>query len=311
VLGFSIQAILLPQIDSLFTFSLLFAAVIAFGAWIGTSGPRIAYAGSQIVLAYDLVNLNRFTIATSLVPARDVVLGIVLGIAAMWLIFDHLWATPSTDVTRKLFLSCIREIAAFAASEGETPAATRAQYLLAECDRITAKLDRVRNLVDVSVFEANPKPQEEIYLTRYIKAVMPELRAFLLVDSGLLHHRLVITAEPLSELVIEVRERCHATLLETARVIEQNAPVEESTLAIDLHRLGPAVARAMQQAVTEGRQDRLVEMRLCASLLALANHLHASALSIGAAGLSSNDAMCPPSLGMAMPISGLLDGRQK
>ena len=52
------------------------------GRQLATSGPRIAFVGFQIVLSYGLVNLNKFTINTSLVPSRDAVLGIV----AMWLV---------------------------------------------------------------------------------------------------------------------------------------------------------------------------------------------------------------------------------
>ncbi len=89
ILGSGAQTLILPQIDSLAEFTLLFAFVIAIGAWAATSSPRLAYLGFQIVLAYDLTNLNRFTLNTSLAPARDAILGIVLGITAMWLFYDH------------------------------------------------------------------------------------------------------------------------------------------------------------------------------------------------------------------------------
>ncbi len=69
---------------------------------MATSGPRIAFAGFQIVLAYNLVNLNRFTINTSLVPSRDALLGILLGVVAMWLVFDHLWAENSSAICSQL-----------------------------------------------------------------------------------------------------------------------------------------------------------------------------------------------------------------
>ena len=72
---------ILPLLDTIAQYALLFASIVWIGSWVATSGPRIAFSGFQIVLAYNLVNLNRFTLNTSLVPARDVVLGIVLGIA--------------------------------------------------------------------------------------------------------------------------------------------------------------------------------------------------------------------------------------
>src|SRR6185437_13680696 len=79
VLGLGAEVLILPRIDTLLQFAMLFAFVTSIGAWVATSGPRIAYCGFQIVLAYDLVNLNRFTINTTLIPARDAILGIALG----------------------------------------------------------------------------------------------------------------------------------------------------------------------------------------------------------------------------------------
>jgi multidrug resistance protein MdtO len=111
ILGFGAQTLILPQIDSLAEFTLLFAFVIAIGAWAATSGPRLAYLGFQIVLAYDLTNLNRFTLNTSLVPARDAILGIILGVIAMWLFFDHLWSRSTTETMRAILLTTIRDVA--------------------------------------------------------------------------------------------------------------------------------------------------------------------------------------------------------
>ena len=102
VIGLGTEALILPQVDSLMQYAILFASVVALGSWVATSGPRIAYAGFQIVLAYNLVNLNRFTINTSLVPSRDAILGIILGVVTMWLVFDHLWAENSSVICPEL-----------------------------------------------------------------------------------------------------------------------------------------------------------------------------------------------------------------
>jgi multidrug resistance protein MdtO len=60
-----------------------------------TSSARISYVGVQIAVAFYRVNLNEFKMQTSLEVARDRVVGILLGLFAMWLVFDRLWGVPA------------------------------------------------------------------------------------------------------------------------------------------------------------------------------------------------------------------------
>jgi len=64
VIGLGTEVFILPQLNTIAEYALLFASVVWIGSWVATSGPRIAFSGFQIVLAYSLVNLNRFTINT-------------------------------------------------------------------------------------------------------------------------------------------------------------------------------------------------------------------------------------------------------
>ncbi len=147
VIGLGTEVFILPQLNTIAEFALLFASVVWIGSWIATSGPRIAFLGFQIVLSYNLVNLNKFTINTSLVPARDAVLGIVLGVVAMWLVFDHLWAQTSSASVRSLLLGTLRSVANFkAVSAGSSREAN--QRLTAESLKINRDLDKLRDLAD-------------------------------------------------------------------------------------------------------------------------------------------------------------------
>ena len=154
-----LESLILPQVNSLFAFALVFASVITIGTWVGSSDPRIAYCGFQIILAYDLVNLNRFGISTSLVPARDVVLGIALGIAAMWLLFDHLWATSATNTVQSFFLSSLQRIGGL--DERSVPGTPNLNFqeFLTESRAINRDFDRLCALLDLSVFELFPRTE--------------------------------------------------------------------------------------------------------------------------------------------------------
>ena len=103
VFGMGAQVFLLPYFDSIVGFGVLFAVVTAISAWIATATPRISFLGLQIALAFNLVNLQDFTIQTSLAIARDRLVGVLLGLISMWLIFDRLWVRNALNEMQSVF----------------------------------------------------------------------------------------------------------------------------------------------------------------------------------------------------------------
>src|SRR5262249_42319409 len=93
VFGMGIQVLVLPRFDSILGFTLVFMAVSTVAAWFMTCSPRLSYLGLQIALAFDLIHLQSFRLEPSLAIARDRVFGVLLGLGAMWLVFDHLWSS--------------------------------------------------------------------------------------------------------------------------------------------------------------------------------------------------------------------------
>jgi len=275
VLGLGAEITILPQIDTLLEFTLLFAFVSSIGAWVAMSGPRIAYSGFQIVLAYDLVNLNKFTINTSLVPARDAILGVILGIFAMWLVFDHLWAKSSTTDMRSLLLSTLREAARLDHPE-DASSVVRTHRLSAESTRISRNFDKLRSLSDLYAFESFPKTREEIFLNGFVSALLPQLRAFVLVKTGLIQHRLLVGPEEENGLIREVLRRSSAILLSLAHSVERYSlePIN-AFLVDDDEELYSLVKAELVQKQAIGQRESITEMRLCRSLLDLALHVRA------------------------------------
>jgi multidrug resistance protein MdtO len=271
VIGWGTEVLILPQLNTIAGYVLLFASVVWLGAWVATSGPRIAFIGLQIVLSYSLVNLNRFTINTSLVPARDAVLGVVLGVVAMWLVFDHLWAQTSSASVRSLLLATLRNVANFkAVPAGSSQEAN--QRLTAESSKINRDFDRLRDLSDLYAFESFPKKPRESLVNRSIRTLLPELRAFLLVKTGLLQHGNLAAAEVEDALIHEVEERASSVLQRLANAIEAEKP--ELLSSSDEH----AELRAKVIVEEEKSRDRSdlqkhTEMRLCAALLDVASDL--------------------------------------
>jgi multidrug resistance protein MdtO len=271
VIGLGTEVFILPQIDTLAQYTFLFASVVWIGSWVATSGPRIAFSGFQIVLAYNLVNFNKFTINTSLVPARDSVLGIVLGVVAMWLVFDHLWAQTSSQSVRSLLLGTLRKLADFKAASAAISQGAN-QRLAAESSKINQDIDKLRDLADMYAFEAFPKKPGESLVNRNIRTLLPELRAFLLVKTGLLQQG-NLTGAPAGDTLIEEVEKCASSVLQgLANAIEREA-LEHLSWCNVHDELRARVQIEEEKSRGENDREKHIEARLCASLLEMASHL--------------------------------------
>jgi multidrug resistance protein MdtO len=272
VIGLGAEVFILPQLDTLAEYALLYAAVVWMGAWVATSGPRIAFSGFQIVLAYSLVNLNKFTINTSLVPARDAVLGIALGVVAMWLVFDHLWAQTSSASVRGLLLGTLRSVANFKAFSAESFREAN-QRLIAESSKIGRDIDKLRDLGDLYAFEPFPKTRRESLVNRSIGTLLPELRTFLLLKTGLLQHRSLAATQVEEVLVHEVEEGASSVLHGVANAIEAESLEPLSSQNVRTEELRANVSIEEAKSRDEKNLPKHTEMRLSASLLDVASDL--------------------------------------
>jgi multidrug resistance protein MdtO len=142
------QIFILPYVDSIGGFLLLFVLVTALSAWFLTSSPRLSYFGVQVALGFYLVDLEEFKIRTSLGVARDRVVGILLGLFMMWLIFDRLSGSPASVEMKRAFTSTLRLMAQFAREPLSTDRKIAIGRGLALRETINSSLDHARALAD-------------------------------------------------------------------------------------------------------------------------------------------------------------------
>jgi multidrug resistance protein MdtO len=95
LMGLASVLFLVPQMDSIVGLSLLIAAGTACCAWVGAGSVRSSYAGFQMALAFFIMLLPGFETSIDLTAIRDRFVGILVGITAMWIFFDHLWHASS------------------------------------------------------------------------------------------------------------------------------------------------------------------------------------------------------------------------
>ena len=88
LLGLITIILLMPNMDSLAPLLVVTAAVTGLAGWIIAGSARIAYVGIQMGLAFSLCVLNDLGPTTDLVPARDRVMGVLLGILVSLFVFS-------------------------------------------------------------------------------------------------------------------------------------------------------------------------------------------------------------------------------
>jgi len=245
VIGMGSQVFVLPYLESISGFTLLFVAVTFVAAWFATSGPRVSYFGIQLALAFYLINLQEFKIQTSLTVARDRVVGILLGLLMMWLVFDQLWSSPTGAEMRKAFISLFRLLAQLVTQpvSDKHGVAIERSYSLRET--INSGFNQVRALADAVWFEFGPSRRQDLALRSRILGWQPQLRVLFVSCIALLKYRLQLPGFELPEpvrLAEQEFEGCLAhTLDDMADRLEGKAPPEPQDLEVAFTRLKDCV----------------------------------------------------------------------
>jgi len=182
LLGMGSQIFILPYIDSIAGFVVLFVAVTALSSWFMTSSPRLSYFGIQVALAFYFVNLSEFKMQTSIAVARDRVVGILLGLFMMWLVFDQLWGAPAAVEMRRKFISNIRLLARFAREPLAEDHKTAIAQGIALGETISTSLDEVRALADGVLFEFGPSRDQDLALRDRIRRWQPHVRMLFILQ---------------------------------------------------------------------------------------------------------------------------------
>jgi len=248
VIGIGSQVFILPNIDSIGGFTVLFIAVAVLSAWIATSSPRLSYLGAQIVAAFCLINLQEFKFQTSLAVARDRVVGILLGLFMMWLVFDFLWSAPAGVAMKRAFVSGLRLLAQLAREpmSQDIRVASERSYALRET--IHTQFDTVRSLADGVLFEFGPSRQQDLALRNRIRQWQPQLRALFLMRIASLKYRLQLPGFELPESV-RIWQRQYDD--HSADILSDMADHIEG-MALEIRPIPPGFAASALPHLTDG-----------------------------------------------------------
>jgi len=229
-----------------------------------TASPRLSYLGLQVALAFYLINLSDLAIQTSLYPARDRVIGILLGLCVMWLVFDRLWAAPATVTMKSAYISGLRMLAQFTRepiSENLRAAVVRSNAL---AETISASFDQVRSLADAVLFEFGPSRRRDLTLRQYIRRWQPHVRSLFLMRIASFRYRLRLPAFELPEAVQAAQqaydERSALFLEVLADRLEGKLPPETELPATGLDALEQVTKSSHAEGAQQARLETFIDL---------------------------------------------------
>jgi multidrug resistance protein MdtO len=279
VLGMGSQIFILPHIDSIGGFVLLFVAVTALGAWFMTSSPRLSYFGIQAALAFYLINLSEFRMQTSLEVARDRVVGILLGLFAMWLIFDQLWGMPAARELKETFISNLRLLAQFAREPVSMDLKTATARRFALGETINTNLDKVRALADGVLLEFGRSRKQDLAMRSLIRRTQPQMRVLFIMQIAEWKYRAQLPGFELPEAIAvqqrEFDDRLAESLDAMADRVEGRSRGAQETLQDARARLERTIQAYRPKGTSEGRYDALLLLgrKIESSILSLTNEI--------------------------------------
>jgi multidrug resistance protein MdtO len=203
IFGMGSQVFVLPYLDSIGGFTMLFAVVTAISAWIAVASARLSYLGIQLALAFYLVNLQEFTIQTSLSIARDRVFGVLLGLVSMGLFFDLLWVRNAVTEMQTVFahnLELFAELAQQLLEQDHIKAIKRIRQLR---DQINIGFQAETAQSDAVLLDFSPSRQEKLRIRKNLRRWQPAIQTLLQVQvtavQYLVRNPLTDLPEPIAE----------------------------------------------------------------------------------------------------------------
>lgn len=243
VFGMGAQIFVLPHLDSIAGFAVLFAGVTAISAWIVTATPRLSYFGMQLAFAFYLIHLQEFGPQISLSIARDRVVGVLLGLTCMWLIFDRLWAKNALEEMQDVFchnLERLAELFEQSRNADRDAAVKRAMQLR---DQINHGFTAVKAQSDAVLFEFGPSRERKLKIRGDFNRWQPTLGILLQVQMTYLQYLEALRTTLLPPKIAEAQGAFEEDMAGLVRAMFDDVAGSDSSGAPDVQQSAEALRR--------------------------------------------------------------------
>jgi multidrug resistance protein MdtO len=225
--GFGAQIFILPSIDSIFGYSLLFAVITAAAAWLATSSSRLSYAGVMFAFAFYLIQSRAFAIQTNLVIPRDLILGVLLGITVMWIVYERIFPRSAADEMVRNFVVYVRLLADLSSSNQVAGDPASILNVRRQRDEIYRRFGEVTAQADAVPFETGPRRAGDMAARDRIRRWQAFLRSFYLLEVPLLQFRVFVgvgaKSDSFTAFENDFRFECSRIFIEIAESLEKQS----------------------------------------------------------------------------------------
>ena len=196
LLGIGSQVFVLPLLDSITGFAVLFVTVTGIAAWFLTSSPRLSYFGAQLGLAFYLIQLRGPSPQTNLALARDNLMGILLGLFMMWFVFEKLGSKSAAQLMRDLLIKNLHLMADLAKPwRGQPADLVRLRTVRAT---ISQNFGSFHAQADAVLFETGHSRPRSLMERAHLLGWEPHLVSLFLLEVAWVHARLQVSTKELS-----------------------------------------------------------------------------------------------------------------
>jgi uncharacterized membrane protein YccC len=152
-LGLFALMYVLPNVDDVGGFLIVFGTGTAAAAWVNAGTPRIAYGGYQVGLAFWKATLQGFGTAVSAEVLRDRLVGVAFGLIVYGIVEHFLWPERARDALRARLAQALRLLADLARGGTQDGRDLTATDVDAWRRRISQAVAEVQELIESSKFE--------------------------------------------------------------------------------------------------------------------------------------------------------------
>ena len=230
IFGMGAQIFVLPSLDSIAGFTPLFIIVTAIAAWFSTASSRLSYLGVQLALAFYVINLQEFTIQTSLAIARDRVFGVLLALVSMAIFFDLLWTRNALNEMQLVFAHNLEMFAELTEQLLEKDQVKATRRILQLRDQMNDGFQAVTAQSDAVLLDFSPSRPEKLKIRKEIRRLQPAIRTLLQVQVTAVEY---LAQNPLTNLPEPIAQACKRFEWDVARTMRALAnevtgkPVDE------------------------------------------------------------------------------------
>ncbi len=261
VFGMGAQVFVLPHLDGITGFTVLFAVVTAISAWISTATPKLSYLGVQLALAFYLINLQEFAIQSSLAIARDRVVGVLLGLLCMWLVFDRLWVRDALQEMEYGFSRNLRMLAEFIEQSRKEDHQEAAKRTLQLRDQINDGFNAVKAQADAVVFEFGPSRQRKLKIRDDFRRWQPTIGALLQVQATFLQYLFEKRLPELPPTIAQAQADFEKDMATIVRAMSDEVTGKAASAAPDIQQSAARLRQEIEQYYPAS--DKSIPPTLC------------------------------------------------